>query len=193
MAIEIKRIAETAGTEISKIQASIPDNEIEKLINKIEKANKIFVAGAGRSLLMLRAFALRLMHLGFDSYVVGDTITPAFEPGDVLVIGSASGETGNLIEIAKKAKKIGGDLVVLSIFPESTLGKMADGFLRIPAYTDKLPESKENKKNVLPGGSMFEISMLVLLDSMIIPLGNIRMWLRINISIDTQILSRRFL
>lgn len=171
MAIEIKRIAETAGTEISEIQASIPDNEIEKLINKIEKANKIFAAGAGRSLLMLRAFAMRLMHLGFDSYVVGDTITPAFEPGDVLVIGSASGETGNLIEIAKKAKKIGGDLVVLSIFPESTLGKMADGFLRIPAYTDKLPESKENKKNVLPGGSMFEISMLVLLDSMIIPLG----------------------
>ena len=171
MKYNTKEIATIAGKEISDIENKISDKDIELLMKKIKGAKKIFVAGAGRSLLMLRAFAMRLMHLGFDSYVVGDTITPAYSKDDLLIIGSASGETGNLISISKKAQEIGGQIFVLTIFPESTLGKMANVFLRIPAYTDKLPESAENKKNILPGGSMFEISMLVLLDSMIIPLG----------------------
>ena len=32
-------------------------------------------------------------------------------------------------------------------------------------------ENDDNKKNILPGGSMFEISMLVLFDTMIMPLA----------------------
>jgi 6-phospho-3-hexuloisomerase len=171
MTLTVNEIAIQAGQELAEIESRISPNVSMQLLSEVEAANKVFVAGGGRSLLMLRAFAMRLMHFGFKSHVVGDTTTPAFEAGDLLVIGSASGETGHLIEIAKKAKKIGGKIFVISVFPESTLGKMADTILRIPAYTDKIPESEENKKNILPGGSMFESSMLILLDSMIIPLG----------------------
>ena len=61
------------------------------------KAKKIYVAGAGRSLLTLRCLAMRLMHLGFESYVVGDTTTPAFEKEDLRIAGSGSGETKGLV------------------------------------------------------------------------------------------------
>lgn len=171
MKVQNNKIAVTAGKEIAEIEEKISVDSIQTLMTQIEQANNIFVTGAGRSLLMLRAFAMRLMHLGFNSYVVGDTITPAFSKSDLLIVGSASGETSNLVTISKEAKEIGGKIFLLSIFPESTLGMLANNVLRIPAYTDKLPESDENKKNILPGGSMFEISMLVLLDSLIIPLG----------------------
>lgn len=169
--MEVRDIAKTAGVEISEIESRIKDDQIRSFMEAISAAKKIYVCGAGRSLLMLRCFAMRLMHVGFDAYVVGDTTTPAFEEGDLLIVGTASGETTNLISIAERAKGYGGRIAVCSVFPESSLGKLSDVFIRVPAYTDKLPESEENKRNILPGGSMFEVSMLVLFDSMIIPLA----------------------
>src|SRR5512133_4294126 len=72
----------------------------ESLVDAIISANKIFVAGTGRSQMMIRGLAMRLMHLGFKSYVVGETVTPAIEPGDLLIIGSGSGETSILTVMA---------------------------------------------------------------------------------------------
>ncbi len=169
--MNVNDIAKTAGIELSDIVARTDEKQIESLMECIQNAKKIYVCGAGRSLLMLRCFAMRLMHIGYDAYVVGDTTTPAFEADDLLIVGSGSGETKNLISIAKRAKEYGGKVALVSIFPDSTLGSIADCTIKIPAYTDKLPESDDNKKNVLPGGSMFEISMIVLSDSMIIPLA----------------------
>lgn len=170
-ALKTTEISVQVGREISEIQANISEESIECLVEKICQAKKIFVSGAGRSLLMLRGFAMRLMHIGFDVYVVGDTITPAYTEEDLLILGSASGETSSLINQAKKAKKIGGIIALVSIFEDSSIAEYADLVVKVPAYTDKLPESEENKKNILPGGSMFEICMLVLFDSLIIPLG----------------------
>lgn len=171
MKMDVKEIAAIAGREVSEIESKVKEEQVQNLIKAIHNANKIYVCGAGRSLLMLRCFAMRLMHVGFDAYVVGDTTTPAFEEGDLLIVGTASGETSNLISIAKRAKGYGGTIATCSIFAESSLGKLADVFVKIPAYTDKLPVSAENQPNILPGGSMFEISMLVLYDSMILPLA----------------------
>jgi D-arabinose 5-phosphate isomerase GutQ len=42
---------------------------------------------------MGRAFAMRLMHLGATSFVVGETITPSIQENDVFVAISGSGKT----------------------------------------------------------------------------------------------------
>lgn len=169
--IDIRTTAAMAGLELSEIESRISHEQIDAFMDAMIAAKKVYVCGAGRSLLMLRCFAMRLMHIGYEAYVVGDTTTPAFTEGDLLIIGSASGETTNLISIAKRAKGYGGMVGLCSIFSESSLAELADTLIRIPAYTDKLPENEENKKNSLPGGSMFEIGMLVLFDTMIISLA----------------------
>lgn len=74
---------------------------------------------------MLKAFAMRLMHIGLKVHVVGDVVTPALQKGDLLLLASASGETASLVNVATKAKQLGGTVVLLTIFPESTLGKLA--------------------------------------------------------------------
>ena len=61
--------------------------------------------GAGRSGLVAKAFAMRLMHLGFTAYVVGETITPAMRPKDLLVIFSGSGRTKTIADIAETARE----------------------------------------------------------------------------------------
>ncbi len=163
--------AAKAANELSQTLARVNPAEVDALIGEILAAKTVFLAGAGRSLLMLRAFAMRLMHVGFTAHLVGDTVTPALREGDLLIIGSGSGETSGLVAMGKKVKQLGGRLAVISIFPESTLGKAADVVVRIPAYTDKLPESADNRRCTLPGGSMFEQGILLLGDSVILPLS----------------------
>jgi len=89
---------ETQGIlqELSRTVSDVDPSSLERLARTLLDAKRIFVAGSGRSGLMMRAFAMRLMHMGFPVFIVGDTTTPAIGKEDLLVIGSGSGETGAL-------------------------------------------------------------------------------------------------
>ena len=90
--MEIKSILKSITEELAECYAAMDEEQIQEWERRIKKANRIYVAGAGRSLLMIRGFAMRLMHMGFVSYVVGETVTPAIAPGDLLIIASGSGK-----------------------------------------------------------------------------------------------------
>ncbi len=146
--------------------ALIDKKQAEGFVDAVLSAKRIFVAGAGRSLLMIRGFAMRLMHMGFQTYVVGETVTPSIEPGDLLVIASGSGETGTLAVMAGKAKKVGAQLALITIYPESTIGELADVVVQIVAATTK--GTRESVKSIQPGANMFEQSVLLFCDAAVI-------------------------
>ena len=77
--------------ELKQTAESIPADAIRRCADKIAAHERIFVYGAGRSGLMLKALAMRLMQLGKTVYVVGETITPSIQKGDLLIVASASG------------------------------------------------------------------------------------------------------
>lgn len=170
--MNIKSISILAAKELQSLLERVDESQIEQLYLSIIAADKIFVTGAGRSLLMLRGFAMRLMHLGFASYVVGDTTTPAFTDKDLLIIGSGSGETETLVTIASKAKKINGKIILISTREYSTISEFSDVKVIIPAFTDKVESGNANRP-LLPGGTLFEEAMLILCDSMVLPLSEI--------------------
>ncbi len=118
---------------------------------------------------MVKAFAMRLMHIGITAYVLGETVTPSIEKSDLLIIGSGSGETESLCFMAEKAKQIGADLAVITIFSDSTIGKLADIIITIPAPTAKV-KRETGVPSVQPKGSLFEQCMLILLEAIIIVL-----------------------
>jgi 6-phospho-3-hexuloisomerase len=153
--------------ELEGALKQIDPGKAESLVDAIISANKVFVAGTGRSQMMIRGLAMRLMHLGFKVYVVGETVTPAIEPGDLLIIGSGSGETATLTVMANKAKKIGAKLAIITIYPESTIGKLADIVVHIVAATTK-SDKDSGAKSIQPGANMFEQSMLLFCDSVVI-------------------------
>lgn len=144
----------------------IDKRQAEDFVDAILAAEKVFVAGCGRSLLMIRGLAMRLMHMGFEAYVVGETVTPAIGPGDLLIIGSGSGETGTLTVMAQKAKKAGAKLALVTIYPESTIGVLADYIVQIVAATTK--GDRESVKSIQPGANMFEQSLLLFGDASMI-------------------------
>ena len=144
----------------------ISNDEAEKLVNGILESKKIFVAGAGRSGFMAKSFAIRMMHMGIDAYVIGETVTPNFEKGDILIIGSGSGETKGLVSMAQKAKSIGGTIAAVTIFPESTIGQLADITIKLPGSPKDQSESKF--KTIQPMGSLFEQTLLLFYDAVIL-------------------------
>lgn len=152
--------------ELNKTVQSIPDEASEALLNQLLKSKKIFVAGAGRSGLMGKAFVMRMMHMGLDAYVVGETVTANLEKGDLLILGTGSGETKTLIPIAEKAKSLGGIVAAVTISPDSTIGKLADIVVQLPGSPKEQHESKS--QSIQPMGSLFEQTMLLFYDALIL-------------------------
>jgi len=159
------KIVEELDTVLSKIDYQ----KTEAFINKILKADKIFLAGAGRSGFMIKAAAMRLMHLGLNSFVVGETITQGIKEGDLLIIGSGSGETASLVSMAKRASDIGATVGLITIFPDSSIGRLASEIIEISAPTPK-SNKVQQFSSIQPMGSLFEQCLLLTLDCMIISL-----------------------
>ncbi len=165
----VREYSKAITDEAERTLSTIDDRDAERLVDAVLSSNRIFVAGAGRSGFMARAFAMRLMHMGFSAYFVGETITPSVRNGDLLVVGSGSGETMSLVAAAGKAKDIGATLCLVSIFPQSSIGKLADIVVRIPASTPK-GETKTPPLSIQPMGSLYEQTLLLFLDALILRL-----------------------
>lgn len=152
--------------ELEMISDQIDDAQIRKAIELIGESDKIFFHALGRAGFMGKSFVMRLMHMGREVYVVGETNTPNFGEKDILIICSGSGETKQFIEIAEKAKKLGGKVLVFTGTPGSTLTKIADGSIVIKAPSKKQEDS--DFASVQPMASLFEQGILLTGDSIVL-------------------------
>ncbi|CAJ38118.1 6-phospho-3-hexuloisomerase [Methanocella arvoryzae] len=156
------------------IADSIDASNLDEFASMLTSANRIFVMGAGRSGLVAKSFAMRLMHIGFQVYVVGEIITPAVTAGDVVVAISGSGNTRTISEFGEICKKLNVKLVTVTTNKDSALGRMSD-LVVILDNKQKPVQSKEymerqlrgNHKSLTPLGTLFELTAAVFLDAFI--------------------------
>ena len=156
----------TVLREIEETLGEIDQTKITYFLKQIMDAQRIFIAGVGRTGLVMRCFAMRLMHLGIKVQILGDITTTAVSKNDLLLIGSGSGETGSLVSIATKAHNLGVHILLITINPDSSIGNMAQECLKIPAPSPKLTH-KQDKTSIQPMGSLFEQSLLITLDCIV--------------------------
>ena len=160
---------------IETAQEFLDEETINQFEDVIINSTNIFVTGAGRSGLAAKAFAMRLMHLGLSSYVVGETISPAINSDDCIIAISGSGETNTIVSAAKIAKNRGSKVLAVTSYPESTLGQLADGYLLVKGRTKKEVDDENymkrqihgNYTSLTPLGTAFELTTLVFLDAIV--------------------------
>ena len=160
---------------IESAQDFLDEESVNKFENLIISSENIFVTGAGRSGLAAKAFAMRLMHLGLSSYVVGETISPAINAEDCIIAISGSGETNTIVSAAKIAKNRGSKVLAVTSYPDSTLGQLADGYLLVKGRTKKEVDDENymkrqihgNYTSLTPLGTAFELTTLVFLDAIV--------------------------
>lgn len=109
-----------------------------ELARRLSRVGRTFIGGAGRSGLVARSFAMRLMQTGLEVYVPGETITRAADKGDLLVAISCTGQTGTTYYLAQRARELGAEVVVLTAEAESPLAKSADRLILIPAAEENI-------------------------------------------------------
>jgi 6-phospho-3-hexuloisomerase len=177
----LKAAAEEIMAGIKDSIENLNMKEVERLIELLLEAKdkKIFIVGMGRSGFVARAFALRLMNLGFSVYFLGETITPAAEKGDLLIAISGTGATKMVLTASAAAKEIGATVIAFTSFSESPLGQMADHTVTIKGRTKTGWPKEEDylarqiigeREPLTPLGSVFENNCMVFLDSLVVEL-----------------------
>lgn len=122
-------------TEINTVMNQVDETQLEASVRYFNQQKRIFVLGAGRSGFQAKGFAMRLMHLGYSVYVMGETITPSVQASDVWVAISGSGTTSSIISETKRAKKLGLTIIALTSEPASPLAELADCLIIVPGAT----------------------------------------------------------
>ncbi|MFC0212662.1 6-phospho-3-hexuloisomerase [Paenibacillus chartarius] len=164
----MKKYVEQIVRELAHAAAMMSGDHDDRLGEAISRAGRIFVAGAGRSGLMMKAFAMRLMHLGYSAHVVGESVTPGIAEGDLLIIGSGSGETRSLIGMLEKAKTYRATIAVVTTQPSSSISLRSDIVIVLPGATKD--HSSGLELTAQPMGSLFEQTLLLYLDAAILHL-----------------------
>lgn len=152
----VKQNAEAAVAELTALVEALDEAQLDAAAQIIADAPRIFFTGIGRSGLSARAIAMRLMHIGRASYVVGEVATPAIGAGDVLVALTSSGR-GTVLEQARAALTHGARVVTFST-GENDLTALSEVFVALPARTIVPTEQH--------AGSLFEQGCLVVGDAL---------------------------
>ncbi|HBC6771484.1 TPA: SIS domain-containing protein, partial [Escherichia coli] len=94
---------------------------------------------------------------------------PNFGPGDLFIVSSASGETAQLVALAKKARQLGGAVAVLTTNRHATITEFVDVIVQINA------PSKNQKDSVFrsaqPMASLYEQALLVIADALVMKMA----------------------
>ena len=166
----IGMVLEQILAEVAACVGQVSREDLARAAELMETSPRIFVAGAGRSGLCMQALGMRLMHLEKTAYVVGETTTPSIEAQDLLILGSGSGRTTSLLAMAGKARRQGATILLFTTDAASPLAELADYRVVIPAPSLKTADEINGLESVQPLGTLFEQSMLILCDSLILEL-----------------------
>lgn len=156
--------------EVSSVLAQIDRVKLEKIVSMLSGDKRVFVDGEGRSGFVGKCFAMRMMHLGYEVYVMGETNTPSFKADDVYISISGSGNSGSVVLNAKNAQKKEARLISLVGNLDSTLAQLSDESLFIPATT-RQDTVQRNSIQLL--GSLFDQSTHLILDTVCLMISEI--------------------
>lgn len=148
-------IIENAKASLEEIK----EEDIQKAVKMIKGSRQIFVYGSGRSGLVGKFFAMRLVQLGLVAYFIGETITPIVNPQDLVILISNTGRTQSTLLVESITKKIGAKIIALTSNEDSPLAKHAHLVFKI--------KPKNGRRELAPLGTLFEISSVIFLDSLI--------------------------
>ena len=165
MSATIQRLEVVLAEMRGVFRAMAPD-AVGTLAGEIEAARRIALYGVGRNGLVLRAFAMRLMHLGFDAHAVGDMATPPVGSGDLVIAALALGRLPTGDAILASAKAAGARRLVITARPGAA---EAETVIALPAQTMADP-----MRSVLPLGSPFELALALFCDLASVELMNRR-------------------
>ena len=141
---------------------AVPDRTLRQFLDTLQPARRVFLYGRGRSGFVARAFAVRLMHLGYQTYVVGETITAPVARQDIVILVSGSGTTYPVVMTAELGRRQGATVVAITAQPDSEIARLAH--VVVPLVP---PAGNGSRARLAPLGTLFETSAWLFFDAVV--------------------------
>lgn len=155
-------LAMQALDELCGVFQRLDPSNAERMADEILVARRIACYGVGREGLMMKALAMRLMHLGLDAHVVGDMTTPPVGTGDLLMVSAGPGAFATVMALLSVARQAGARTLVVTAQPAGEAAARADVVVHLPAQT--MADDRQPASSVLPMGSLYEAAQLLFFD-----------------------------
>jgi 6-phospho-3-hexuloisomerase len=157
----MRAMAQRALSEIGAVFARVTGDTYARICSELLQAHRIACYGVGREGLMMKAFCMRLMHLGLDAHVAGDMTTPPLGKGDLLFASAGPGSFSTVQALLGVARDAGARTMVVTAQPAGRAAQVADTVIQLPAQT---MADDRGSAGVLPMGSLYEAVQLVFFD-----------------------------
>lgn len=145
----------SAAAELVALADAVDEADLAALRDAVLDARRVYFTGAGRSGLVARAVAMRLMHIGLASFAVGEVATPGIAAGDLLICVSARG-SGSITAQATTAREQDAGVAVITTAVGTPLTDLAGWTVVLPVRNGVATEQH--------AGTLFEQGALMLGD-----------------------------
>ena len=172
MNASVSELAKSALADAARVVEKLDAAGFEAFAHAIAQAKTIALHGLGREGLQMKGLAMRLFHLGLDAQVVGEMTTPPVGKGELLICSAGPGDFASIAALMKIAKDAGAKTAIVTAQPASNLARSADHVLHIPAQT--MADDQGAKTSVLPMGSLFELSQMLVFELLALRLRDIK-------------------
>ncbi len=170
---------------LEEIIGQISEQEFQSLSEDIGTATHVALFGVGREGLVIKAFAMRLYHLGINVSVVGEMVCQPLNPGDILLVSAGPGWISTVEALTHRALSVGASVIVMTATPNKVLQWAPQvKIVEISAKTMAPNSSMQQTQEALPMGSEYEISLWVFFDLLIQDIQQ-------HLSIDSDQMIRR--
>ena len=155
--------------EINEVLSSIDENKLDAIVDAILKNNQVKVLGyaAGRMGSGLKAFIMRLNHLGINASFFGDNYVPPMNSNDIFICCSNSGTTKSVVNILEIFKaKAGGTVISFVGNENSKMAELSDIAVKFKTCNGGLNSADDPSKinSIQPMTTLTEQAMLILFD-----------------------------
>lgn len=155
-------------SEINEVLQSVDDDKLKDLVDLLSRKDvKVLGYSAGRMGFGLKAFMMRLNHIGIPAYWFGDNYVPPMGENDIFICCSNSGSTKSVASIMEIFKsKSHGKVVSFVGNEDSVMGKSADLAIKFKTCNGGLNSSDDPSKinSIQPMTTLTEQSMFILFD-----------------------------
>jgi 6-phospho-3-hexuloisomerase len=157
--------AARALAEIAAAVTSVPETDLDVIVEELLAARRIACYAGGREGLVMRGLVMRLFHAGLDVHYVGEMTCPAVGVGDLVVLSCGPGRISMVEALAGVAVRDGARLLYFTAQPQNPPAQRAHRVVQVTAQTmaDDMAAGMASAA-VLPMGSAYEIALFVLVD-----------------------------
>ncbi|KAF6167583.1 hypothetical protein GIB67_031166 [Kingdonia uniflora] len=165
------QISSVFSQTITPLPLSVITDEI---VATAAQKGRVFMHGVGREGLMLKAFCMRLVHLGLPAHCVGDMTTPPICSSDLLISSAGPGGFPTVDAICGVARSNGARVLVITAQPDSgSAVKYATKVVILPAQTMADESNSKGGEELLPMGSLYEGAIFVLFEMVVFKLAQV--------------------